>query len=217
LTPNVASTAAGSTQSRKASVSNRQRVIATPGPLYNASMATLLLATKLYIPPPRPKVVLCPRLVERLNEGLQRAPGVTLISAPAGFGKTTLVSGCGRPAAWLSLDAGDSAPACFLAYLVAALQTLARPAASVDPPGRTPADAQRPPAQLAWHGLTCRRTLPDSPGAADGDRPAPGPDVRHARTGRLSRQADRRLSRIGCPKRPATRSVMARARFNKPT
>jgi LuxR family transcriptional regulator, maltose regulon positive regulatory protein len=54
---------------------------------------------------------------------------LTLISAPAGFGKTTLLSewveGIGRPVAWLSLDAGDSDPARFLAYLVAALQTIA--------------------------------------------------------------------------------------------
>jgi LuxR family maltose regulon positive regulatory protein len=68
-----------------------------------------------------------PRLIERLNEGLGRK--VTLISAPAGFGKTTLasewVAGCERPAAWLSLDEGDNDPARFLAYLVAALQTLA--------------------------------------------------------------------------------------------
>ena len=54
---------------------------------------------------------------------------LTLISAPAGFGKTTLVSewvaGCGRPVAWLSLDEGDNDPARFLTYLVAALQTIA--------------------------------------------------------------------------------------------
>ncbi len=57
-------------------------------------MSTPILATKLYIPPPRPNVVLRPRLIERLNEGLPagRTPGVTLISAPAGFGKTTLLS-----------------------------------------------------------------------------------------------------------------------------
>ena len=53
-------------------------------------MSTPILATKLYIPPPRPNVVLRPRLIERLNEGLHRK--LTLISAPAGFGKTTLVS-----------------------------------------------------------------------------------------------------------------------------
>jgi LuxR family transcriptional regulator, maltose regulon positive regulatory protein len=88
-------------------------------------MSTPILATKLYIPPPRPHVVLRPRLIERLNEGLHRK--LTLISAPAGFGKTTLVStwlaGGPRPAAWLSLDEGENDPARFLAYLVAALQT----------------------------------------------------------------------------------------------
>ncbi len=90
-------------------------------------MSTPTLATKLYIPPPRPGVVLRPRLIERLNEGLHRK--LTLISAPAGFGKTTLVSewvaDCERPAAWLSLDEGDSDTARFLTYLIAALQTIA--------------------------------------------------------------------------------------------
>ncbi len=92
-------------------------------------MSTPILATKLYIPPPRPKVVLRPRLIERLNEGLHSTQGVTLISAPAGFGKTTLVckwvAGCERLVAWLSLDEGDNDPTRFLAYLVAALQTIA--------------------------------------------------------------------------------------------
>src|SRR5438876_2494750 len=95
-------------------------------------MSTLILATKLYIPPPPPKVVLRPRLSERLNEGLQRK--LTLIAAPAGFGKTTLVSawvaGCERlepkvRVAWLSLDEGENDPIRFLTYLVAALQTIA--------------------------------------------------------------------------------------------
>jgi LuxR family maltose regulon positive regulatory protein len=88
---------------------------------------TLILATKLYLPPLRPNVVSRPRLLERLNEGLHRK--LTLISAPAGFGKTTLVSEwvafIERPSAWLSLDAGENDPARFLAYLVAALQTIA--------------------------------------------------------------------------------------------
>jgi len=53
-------------------------------------MVTPLLATKLYMPPARPNAVQRPRLFERLNEGLHRK--LTLISAPAGFGKTTLVS-----------------------------------------------------------------------------------------------------------------------------
>src|ERR671932_131737 len=90
-------------------------------------MSTPLLATKLYLLPPRPNNVRRPRLIEGLNEGLHRK--LTFISAPAGFGKTTLVSawvaGCGRPAAWLSLDEGDNDPARFLTYLVAALQTIA--------------------------------------------------------------------------------------------
>ncbi len=92
-------------------------------------MSTPILATKLYVPPPRPNVVLRPRLIERLNAGLHRK--LTLISAPAGFGKTTLVSawatGCARPTAWLSLDQGDNDPTRFLTYLVAALQTIAPP------------------------------------------------------------------------------------------
>jgi LuxR family maltose regulon positive regulatory protein len=93
-------------------------------------MATPLLKTKLDIPPVRPELVPRPRLIDRLNEGLHRK--FTLIAAPAGFGKTTLVSewvaGCGRlepkvRVAWLSLDEGDNDLARFLAYLVDALQT----------------------------------------------------------------------------------------------
>lgn len=86
-----------------------------------------MLATKLYIPPLRPNVVLRPRLIERLNEGLYRK--LILIAAPAGFGKSTLLSewikGLGRPVAWLSLDEGDNDPARFLAYLITAIQTIA--------------------------------------------------------------------------------------------
>ena len=89
-------------------------------------MSAPILATKLYVPPPRPKVVSRPRLIERLNEGLQRK--LTLISASAGFGKTTLVSewvaSCGRPVAWLSLDEGDNDITRFLIYLITALQTI---------------------------------------------------------------------------------------------
>jgi LuxR family maltose regulon positive regulatory protein len=92
-------------------------------------MSAPILATKLYIPPPRSKIVLRPRLIERLNEGLSAGRKLTLISASAGFGKTTLVSewiaSCERPVAWLSLDEGDNELTRFLAYLVAALQTVA--------------------------------------------------------------------------------------------
>jgi LuxR family maltose regulon positive regulatory protein len=94
---------------------------------YNGAMMAPVLATKLFIPPLRPNAVLRTSLIARLNEGLHRK--LTLISAPAGFGKTSLTSawigGCGRPAAWLSLDNADNNPSRFLAYVVAALQTIA--------------------------------------------------------------------------------------------
>ncbi len=53
-------------------------------------MSAPLLTTKLYIPPPRPTLVSRPRLIERLNAGHHRK--LTLVTAPAGFGKTTLLS-----------------------------------------------------------------------------------------------------------------------------
>lgn len=89
-------------------------------------MAAPILTTKLFIPPPRPGLVSRPRLIQRMNEGLRHK--LTLISAPAGFGKTTLasewISTCGRPVAWLSLDNGDNDPLRFISYLIAALQTI---------------------------------------------------------------------------------------------
>ena len=73
-------------------------------------------------------MVLRPGLIEQLNDGLATDRKLTLISAPAGFGKTTLVSEwiacCGRPVAWLSLDERDNDPARFISYLVKALQTI---------------------------------------------------------------------------------------------
>lgn len=85
-------------------------------------------ATKLYIPPLRRNRVHRPRLIERLHAGLASGRVLTLISAAAGFGKTTLLSEwiavCERPVAWLSLDADDSNPTRFLTYLIAALQTI---------------------------------------------------------------------------------------------
>jgi ATP/maltotriose-dependent transcriptional regulator MalT len=92
-----------------------------------------LLTTKFYIPHIRPELVSRPRLIKRLDKGLHRK--LTLISAPAGFGKTTLVSEwvdnlhsadaresqTAYRIAWLSLDEGDNDPARFLAYLIAAL------------------------------------------------------------------------------------------------
>lgn len=92
-------------------------------------MATPILATKLYAPPPRSMAVARRRLTERLSQGLAAGRRLTVIAAPAGFGKTTLASewiaSVGRPAAWLSLDEGDNDPTRFLTYLVAAVRTVA--------------------------------------------------------------------------------------------
>ena len=89
-------------------------------------MPAPILATKLYIPQSRSKIIFRQRLTDRLNEGLNRK--LTLVSAPAGFGKTTLISewitSCGRPVAWFSLDEQDNDPYSFLMYLVTALQAL---------------------------------------------------------------------------------------------
>src|SRR6266571_2414027 len=85
-----------------------------------------LLATKLHVPRPRRQLVPRAHLVERLQRGAERA--LTLVSAPAGFGKTTLLAQwfaqSSTPVAWLSLEAEDNDPTRFLAYLIAALQTL---------------------------------------------------------------------------------------------
>ena len=96
--------------------------------LYNLIMVTPILTTKLYIPPPPPKVVFRSRLLERLDAGLHQK--LILISAPAGFGKTTLVSewiaNRGHPAAWLSLDENDNDVSRFLIYCIGALQTISQ-------------------------------------------------------------------------------------------
>jgi LuxR family transcriptional regulator, maltose regulon positive regulatory protein len=93
-------------------------------------MAGPLLETKLHVPRRRRGLVARPRLIERLSRGVESA--LTLVSAPAGFGKTTLLTqwlaaapADGRSAAWLSLDQRDNDPALFWTYLVAALKTAA--------------------------------------------------------------------------------------------
>jgi LuxR family transcriptional regulator, maltose regulon positive regulatory protein len=117
---------------------------------YNYFMPAPILATKLYLPPPRPGLVSRPHLVARLNEGLAAGHKLTLISASAGFGKTSLlgewisantksgmqndeltrtiphsaVNNLDFRAAWLSLDESDSEPLRFLTYLISALQTI---------------------------------------------------------------------------------------------
>ena len=93
-----------------------------------------LLETKLHIPWWRRGLVARPRLSDRLNRGAESA--LTLVSAPAGFGKTTLLTewlaaapADGRSVAWLSLDQRDNDPVLFWTYLVAALKTAQGPGA----------------------------------------------------------------------------------------
>ena len=89
-------------------------------------MSTPILATKLFIPPPRAEAVTRSSLMQRLNDGLSRK--LTLISASAGFGKTTLLSewvaASPHPVAWVSLDDGDQDPLRFWTYFVSALQMI---------------------------------------------------------------------------------------------
>ena len=96
-------------------------------------MSEILLQTKLYVPPLRPSLVPRPRLINKIIGGQDYKTGyfaskLTLVSAPAGFGKTTLVIHAlkqqERVAAWLSLDEGDNNPIRFHSYLLAAIQTI---------------------------------------------------------------------------------------------
>jgi LuxR family maltose regulon positive regulatory protein len=85
-----------------------------------------LLTTKLFLPPTRPEIISRPRLIERLHQGTTRQ--LTLISAPPGFGKSTLISAWAstveKPVAWLSLDENDNNLKRFLTYLIAAFQVI---------------------------------------------------------------------------------------------
>ncbi len=102
-------------------------------------MTLPMLTTKLFPPPVRGGLVPRPRLIERLDAGLRGGCKLTLVSAPAGYGKTTMVVEWGlkiasRPHpqpgirnpqfAWLSLDEGDNDPMRFATYLLAALQQI---------------------------------------------------------------------------------------------
>ncbi|HES76243.1 MAG TPA: LuxR family transcriptional regulator, partial [bacterium] len=89
-----------------------------------------ILNAKLYIPPPRPNLVARPKLIAQLDEGLRLGCKLSLVCAPAGFGKTTLVSAWVHdlrqrvPVAWLSIDEEDNDSQRFAVYVVAALRTL---------------------------------------------------------------------------------------------
>ena len=118
-------------------------------PAVTAPERDVLLATKLYMPGPRPGLVPRPRLTARLDESLAR--GVIPTCAPAGYGKTVLLADWARrsrfPVAWLSLDAGDNDPARFWRHAVAALDR-ARPGTG----GRV-APLLGPPAPSWFQGL----------------------------------------------------------------
>ena len=114
--------------------------------LYNQVMVEMLLQTKLHSPQSRPSLIKRPHLIQKLNDGLGRR--LTLLSAPAGAGKTSLLSQLAaqqrRPLAWLSLDAADDDPDRFWTYVITACQTVLQ---------EIGADA------LAW--LNTSRSLPD--------------------------------------------------------
>ena len=85
-----------------------------------------MLLTKLHIPPAGNNIVHRSELYEKLNTGLSRK--LILVSAPAGFGKTTVVSDWINqnkiPAAWFSLDNGDNDPVDFLSYIISGIQSI---------------------------------------------------------------------------------------------
>ncbi len=108
----------------------RQRLLRPTKALQNAPVTGPLLETKLFAPTRRDGVVVRSRLTVQLDRGAQGK--LTLISAPVGFGKTTLLAdwlaaapAAHRSVAWLSLDPGDHQPATFWAYVMAALRTAA--------------------------------------------------------------------------------------------
>jgi hypothetical protein len=135
-----------------------------------------LLATKLHVPRPRPGLVSRPRLADLLDEGVDR--GLALVAAPAGYGKSVLLSEWARrrtePLAWLCVDAGDNDPVRFWRHVLAALDP-ARPGMAE----RVGALAGPPPPP-AYDAQT-RRPQPDRGGRS---RP-------RARADRLARHRNR--------------------------
>ena len=126
-------TVTGNLREQLSGLAGREAELAQPREEEILRASTALLQTKFYVPQPRRGQVPRPRLSERLDRGA--ASKLMLVSAPAGFGKTTLLTewlaaGPAAPAgerlaAWLSLDRSDNHPASFWAYVIAALQAAA--------------------------------------------------------------------------------------------
>ena len=124
-----------------------------------------LLTTKLYAPTARPYLVPRSRLTQKLNEGLYPGRKLTLISASAGYGKTTLVTewlqDIPAKSSWLSLDEGDNNPARFQAYLLASLErSIELSIAGL--PASTPASPQIPPEAVLTAIINAISQLPDT-------------------------------------------------------
>jgi LuxR family maltose regulon positive regulatory protein len=131
--PAVPLAVTGNPREQLSGLAGREPELAQPREAEILWVPTALLETKFYVPRPRRGLVSRPRLSERLDRGT--ASKLMLVSAPAGFGKTTLLTewlaaGPAAPAdkrlaAWLSLDRSDNDPASFWAYVIAALRTVA--------------------------------------------------------------------------------------------
>ena len=128
-------------------------------------MPTGLLTSKVRIPPLRPSLVPRPRLVQSLNDGLHAGRGLTLVSAPAGFGKTTLlIDWLGQtdvPAAWLSVDDSDNDLPRFMSYLAAAFRQVDEDLGS--PLLSASRSAQRPAIEKSLTALLNRIALRSGP------------------------------------------------------
>jgi LuxR family maltose regulon positive regulatory protein len=113
-------------------------------------MNSTLLATKLHRPRPTSNLVARPRLTDRLDDGLRNGHRLFLVVAPAGYGKTTLVTDwldkTSIPSAWLSLDEADNDPLRFFTYVVAALQKTLGPELTQPLPEAFPMTPQSPEA-----------------------------------------------------------------------
>ncbi|UCC53424.1 MAG: hypothetical protein JSV68_05535, partial [Anaerolineaceae bacterium] len=128
--------------------------------VYNVCVSEMLLQTKLHIPSPRPNLVARPYLTDRISEGLLQGSKLTLVTAPAGFGKSTLIISWIQQAeqqvAWLSLDKDDNDPTRFWSYVFTAIK-YAQPDLAEDALIALGAP-QQPPIEALLTGLINRAT-----------------------------------------------------------